>query len=64
MYNWSTNTIRLRQNPREFAIFKLEQAINFGLNNQKLSSLSLKKYWPKLHLDPAKKRYLHSLLWP
>ena len=62
MYNWSTDTKRLKQNPEKFEIFKLEQAINFGLNNQKLSIAKLKKYWQLLSIDSIKKRYLRSLL--
>ncbi len=64
MYNWSTDTIRLKKNTQEWTIFQLEQAINFGLNDTKISASALKKYWDKLHLDPDKKRYLQTLLWP
>ena len=36
MYNWSTDTQVLKKNPSKFAIWKLEQQINFGLNNEKI----------------------------
>ena len=64
MYNWSVDTTRLKQNPPKLEIFKLEQAINFGLNNTKLAATKLRKHWNKLMIDPHKKRYLSRLLWP
>jgi hypothetical protein len=36
--------------------------VNFGLDKEKLSARELKKYWPKLRLDPNKKKYLAMLL--
>ena len=64
MYNWSVDTARLKKDPEAWKIFQLEQAINFGLNGQKLDSTDLRLYWEKLHLDSHKKTYLKSLLWP
>lgn len=64
MYNWSTDTTGLKKNPEKYQIFLLEQRINFGLNNQKLSLSSLKKHWNKLNLDPNKKSYLKKIVWP
>jgi hypothetical protein len=63
MYNWSTDTTRLKKNPQEYERFVLEQKINFGLNNQKLSLKLLKKYWDKLKIDPSKKTYLNKIVW-
>ena len=63
MYNWSVQTLRLRKKPEEFEIFFLEQSINFGLNNKKLSMRLLKKHWNSLVLDPVKKSYLSKILW-
>jgi hypothetical protein len=62
MYNWSTDTGKLSKFPKEYAIWKLEQLINFGLNGQKLNSKELKKYFNELHIDPQKKKYLTLLL--
>jgi hypothetical protein len=64
MYNWSVDLKQLKKNKRAYAIWRLEQLINFGLAGQKLNKKQLKKYWPFLHLDPAKKDYLTMLLWP
>ena len=64
MYNWSTDTARLQQNPGAYDKFVLEQLINFGLNGQKISEKKLKKHWLSLDIDPNKKTFLHTLLWP
>lgn len=64
MYNWTVDTRKLRKDKRQYAIWKLEQLVNFGLNGKKIKKTELKKYWPSLHLDPIKKRYLSFLLWP
>ncbi len=61
MYNWSTDTTELKKNPSAYAIFRLEQLINFGLQGERLSIADLRKYWDKLVLDPAKRRALQIL---
>lgn len=63
MYNWSTDTTRLKRNTSAYDKFVLEQKINFGLNNQKISLKKLKKYWSELSIDPAKKQYLEKIVW-
>lgn len=63
MYNWSINTKQLKKDKEKYAVWRLEQAVNFGLAGKKLSRKDLKKYWPKLKLDPAKKEYLRLILW-
>ena len=63
MYNWSTDTTELKKDSEKYTIWKLEQMVNFGLQGEKLSQKLLKKFWNKLTLDPAKKRYLEFLLW-
>jgi len=62
MYNWSTNTSKLKQNPQKYAIWKLENLINFGLNGQKISRKQLVKHLPSLNIDPLKKRFLDFIL--
>lgn len=64
MRNWSTDIIHLKKKKKEYALWKLEQMVNFGTNGKKISKKSLKKHWDELHLDPAKKNFLHFLLWP
>lgn len=62
MYNWSTDTKTLSKYPEKYAVWKLEQLINFGLNGQTLNLKELKKYFNQLHIDPQKKKYLSFLL--
>ena len=62
MFNWSTDTKELKKYPEKYAIWKLEQLINFGLDGKKLKLSELRKYFSKLKIDPQKKRYLKFLL--
>ena len=39
MKNWSTNTKKLKQNKDKFAVWKLEQLVNFGLGKEKIQEL-------------------------
>ena len=64
MYNWSIDTTRLMQTPEEYTIWKLEQLINYGLNDEKLSENDLKRYWDRLRIDPERKKVLQMWLWP
>jgi GH43 family beta-xylosidase len=64
MYNWSTDLRQLSKNPVSARIWQLEQAINFGLNGEKLTKKDIKSNWHKLRLDPARKKFLKFLLWP
>ncbi|MEX0896017.1 MAG: hypothetical protein WDZ94_03690 [Patescibacteria group bacterium] len=63
MYNWNTDTTRLKKNSAKYDQFVLEQQINFGLNNTKLSLEKLKANWDKLDIDAAKRNYLKSIVW-
>ncbi len=63
MKNWSVDTGELKKDKEKYAIWKLEQMVNFGLDGEKISRAELKKYWDKLNLDPSKKNYLSFLLW-
>jgi hypothetical protein len=63
MYNWSTDTTRIAKNSTTYEKFKLENMINFGLNNGKISLKLLKKHWDILVIDTDKKKYLKKLVW-
>jgi len=63
MYNWNTDTTQLKKHPEQYAIWKLEQLINFGLDGEKLSDKLVKKYWSKLQIDVKKREALSFLLW-
>lgn len=62
MYNWSTDTRVLKTDIEKYKIWKLEQLINFGLGGKKIKESELRKYWPRLQLDPARKFFLSFLL--
>ena len=62
MRNWSVDTTKLKRDPEQYAIWKLEQLVNFGLEDEKLDRKELTKHWNKLELDPHKKQYLSFLL--
>jgi len=63
MYNWNTDIRRLKKDPQAYEKWKLEQMINFGLRDEKLSRTLLKKHWESLFIDEAKRNYLKYLLW-
>jgi hypothetical protein len=58
MRNWSINTKELKKDKEKFAIWKLEQMINFGLTGKKIKKNELKKYWQVIDIDPAKRKFL------
>ncbi len=62
MKNWSTDVELLKKHPDEYAIWRLEQLINFGLGKEKINEKELRRYWSKLQLDPSKKAFLSLLL--
>ncbi|PIR86840.1 MAG: hypothetical protein COU11_03210 [Candidatus Harrisonbacteria bacterium CG10_big_fil_rev_8_21_14_0_10_49_15] len=62
MYNWSTDTTELKKDPEKYAIWRLEQLINFGLNGEKISERELRRYWDKLEIDEARRQTLEILL--
>lgn len=64
MYNWSVDTKELKKDRKKFAIWRLEQMVNFGLNGKKINREELKKYWRFLKLDRNRKKYLKMILWP
>ena len=64
MYNWSLDLKRLEKYPQKAILWKIEHAINFGLNKERLDKTIIKKYWKKLHIDPLRRKFLKFLLWP
>lgn len=62
MYNWSTDEAELKKDPTAYAIWRLEQLINFGLDGEKISEKELRHYLPQLNLDPARRRFIELLL--
>lgn len=64
MYNWSVDLKKMPQNSPQAVIWRLQQTINFGLNGERLNKSLIRKYWKKLRIDPARKKFLRFLLWP
>lgn len=62
MYNWSVDVKTLKKNKRQYAIWKLEQMVNFGLNGQRVKAGDLKEYWADIHIDPDRRKFLKLLL--
>lgn len=62
MRNWSTDTTHFDKASEEYKKWRLEQLINFGLGEEKINVVELRKFLPKLTLDPAKKKYISFLL--
>lgn len=62
MYNWTVDEKMMKKDKERYAVWKLEQTVNFGLNGQKINGRELKKFWGKLKIDSAKKRFLELLL--
>lgn len=65
MKHWSVDEQKFRAtNPEKYRIWKLAERVNVGVGPRKIKRAELKKYWPKLDLDPTMKQYLSNLLWP
>lgn len=64
MNNWSVDVKQLKKHKKQYAIWYLEQMVNFGLGREMINKKQLKKNWAKLDLDVKKKQYLSFLLWP
>ncbi|OGG44478.1 hypothetical protein A2841_00155 [Candidatus Kaiserbacteria bacterium RIFCSPHIGHO2_01_FULL_48_10] len=63
MYNWSTDEKILKKDKKKYAIWKLEQMVNFGLGGKKLDQKMLKKYWRTIKIDPQRRKFLILLLY-
>ena len=66
MHNWSVDTTELKKDPEQYAIWRLEQMINYGEPGEKLAEQEVRKYWNSIRhkLDHRYRAYLEFLLWP
>ena len=62
MRHWSVDTTELEKDPRKFAIWRLENAINFGIREGKINERELEDNWNELNLDPHKRKFLALIL--
>jgi hypothetical protein len=64
MRNWSTNTQLLKKDLEQYAIWQLEQQLNFGLEEgEKINRKQLKKYLPILNIDQDTRNLMEFLLY-
>jgi hypothetical protein len=63
MYNWSTDTTRLKKNSEAYTKWKLTQQINFGTQGKRLNAVLLKKYLKDLVIDEGKRAFLTHILY-
>ena len=54
--HWSIDTTELEKDPEDFAVWKLEQWVNWGIGDEKVSKADLIKYWDKLDIDEWKRK--------
>ena len=67
MYNWSVDEKAFKKaDPEGYKIWRLEQMINYGQADEKISETLVRKYWKKIrnNLDSSYRAYLEFLLWP
>lgn len=60
--HWSVNTKELEKYPESFAIWKLEQWVNWGIGPERAKKSDLIKYWDKLDIDKWKHKALSLAL--
>ena len=60
--HWSVDTSELEKDPAGYVRWRLEQAINWGIRDGRLSERDLREHWDLLDIDPHKKRFLALLL--
>jgi hypothetical protein len=62
--HWSVDEKELAKNPEAYAIWKLEQRINWGIGERIMSKIDLLKFWDRLDIDPWKRKALDLALFP
>ena len=62
--HWSIDTSELAKYLEQFAIWKIEQKVNWGIGEERLKIAELKKYWDKIDIDPYKRRALELAVFP
>ena len=58
MKHWSVDEEELKKDPEKYTIWRLEQRINFGVGDLKISRAELSQHWDKLDIDPYKRKAL------
>lgn len=63
MRNWSIDTNSLKKDPEAYAVWRLEQQVNFGLDGGKIAESELRKHWDQIQIDPSRRAFLKVLLY-
>lgn len=58
MRHWSVDVEELKKDPHAYAVWELEQAVNFGIKEGKIKKSALAAHWSQLNLDPHKRKFL------
>lgn len=61
--HWSIDTKELKKDADAFVIWNLEQRINWGIGEDKISKKDLLKYWDKIDIDIFKRKALSLALY-
>ncbi len=64
MYNWDYNLKDVDKKDPIYIKWRLERLINYGLNGEKIRKQELKRYWNEINIDPDKRAFLKTILWP
>ena len=56
--HWSVDETELKKDPEQYAIWRLEQRINWGIGAEKIKKEELLQYWEKIDIDPFKRKAL------
>lgn len=60
--HWSVDETELKKDPEGYAIWRLEQRINYGLGEKKIKKAELIKYWERIDIDQFKRKALSLAL--
>lgn len=60
--HWSVNTKELEKDTESFAVWRLEQWVNWGIGDTKVKKIDLIKYWDKIDIDEWKRKALSLAL--
>ena len=66
MYHWSVDEEKFKkENPGKYKIWKVEQLINYGSDDEKLNEEEVKRVWAKIknQLDPDRRKTVEFLIW-
>lgn len=62
MNNWSSDLTKWDKKSDEYQIWRLEQLINFGLGEEKISMETYQKYKKSIKIDSEKQHFLSFLI--